>query len=107
ATAVAFAPDGRSLAVLTGPWEPRVRLFDLPSGRERDFATGHRGGIVAVAFTADGKHLTAWGPWGAAAWDVSTGQSIGFMKVPGDSRLWGDLARDGQTVATAGKESEI
>src|SRR5262249_13206878 len=48
ASAVAFAPDGCSLAVLTGPWEPRVRLRNLGDDKDRDLPTGHRGGIVGL-----------------------------------------------------------
>jgi eukaryotic-like serine/threonine-protein kinase len=107
ATAVAFATDGRSLAVLTGLWEPRVRLLELASGRERDLATGHRGGIVAVSFTAEGSRLAAWGPWGATAWEAATGQMIAQMRAPGDARLWGDLSPDGRTIAAVSAKEPV
>jgi WD40 repeat protein len=101
ATAVAFAPDGRSLAVLTGPWAPLVRLLDLAGGRDRDLSMDHRGGIVGVGFTADGARLTAWGPWGITAWDAQTGRTTAQMRPPGESRIWGEPAPNGRTVATA------
>lgn len=107
AAAVAFAPDGHSLAVLTGPWEPRVHWLDLVTGQERDLPTGHRGGIVGLGYTADGTRLTAWGPWGATAWDVASGKMLGKMLAPGDARLWGDIAPDGRTVMTAGGKDSI
>jgi WD40 repeat protein/tRNA A-37 threonylcarbamoyl transferase component Bud32 len=106
AMAVAFAADGRSLAVLTGNWEPHVHLLDLTSGRERDLGTGHRGGIVGVGFTADGSRLASWGPWGTTSWDAVTGQMIAQMRPPGDARLWGDLVPDGRTVATASAKEQ-
>jgi serine/threonine-protein kinase len=108
ATAIAFAPEGGSLAVLTGPWMPRVRVHDIPSGQERDLPTGHRGGIVGLSFTRDGARVSAWGPWGVTSWDARTGDVAGRMRAPDDMRFWGDLAVDGRTVATAGgKESTI
>jgi WD40 repeat protein len=102
ATAVAFAPDSGSLAVLTGPWLPHVRLHDIASGQERGLPTGHRGGIVGLCFTSEGGGLSAWGPWGATRWDTRTGEVVARMRAPGDTRLWGDLAPDSRTVATAG-----
>ena len=107
AAGVAFAPDSRSVAVLTGPWEPRVRLRELASRQERDFPTGHRGGIVAIGFPSNGR-LAAWGPWGVTIWDATNGQTIARMNAPGAARLWGDLAPDGRTiVATNGKSPMI
>jgi WD40 repeat protein/tRNA A-37 threonylcarbamoyl transferase component Bud32 len=108
ATAVAFAPDGRALAVLTGPWEPRVRLLELAGGRDHDLPMVHRGGIVGVGFTADAARLMAWGPWGITAWDAATGRTAAQMQSPGNSRLWGEPAPNGRTVATAtAKDSAI
>jgi serine/threonine-protein kinase len=100
ASRVVFAPDSRSLAVLIGPWEPHVRLLDLAAGQERDLPTDHRGGITAVGFTAGGK-AAAWGPWGATVWDAANGQVTAQLNAPGDTKLWGELAPDGRTVAAA------
>jgi serine/threonine-protein kinase len=100
ATAVAFSPDSHSVAVLIGSWEPHVRLLDLTNSRERALASGHRGGIVAVGFTSNGR-LVAWGPWGATTWDATTGQTVARMNAPGDAKLWGGLAPDGRTIVAA------
>jgi WD40 repeat protein/serine/threonine protein kinase len=104
ATAVAIAPDGRSVAALIGSWEPHVRLLDLANGKERDLPAGHRGGIVAVGFTAKGR-VSVWGPWGATSWDAANGQVVARLNAPGDTKLWGDLGPDGRTVAAANNRS--
>jgi hypothetical protein len=74
--AVAFAPDGRTLA--TGSMDGTVRLWDLPSGKEIGrlgeevprFAG--RGWVLAVAFSPDGRALVSGGlDRKAFVWDVS------------------------------------
>src|SRR5262249_21355052 len=96
------------IASLTGPWEPRIRLWDFALGKELDLPSGHRGGIASVGFTENGATLAAWGPWGASFWDAASGQSCGRMQPPGDAQVSGALAADGRTLATVeGREPII
>ena len=57
--ALAFAPDGRTLAV--GDTEGTVRRFDLRSGRELPPLPGHTGPVPALCWTPDGKSLLSFG----------------------------------------------
>jgi WD40 repeat protein len=54
-TAVAFSPDGKTLA--SGGADRVVRLWDAESGSIRREFKGHRNAISAVAFSPDGSRL--------------------------------------------------
>src|SRR5262249_35008906 len=56
-SALAFAPDGRTLA--SGAWDETVRLWDVTLGKERATLRGHTGTITAVAFAPDSQTLAA------------------------------------------------
>jgi WD40 repeat protein len=56
---VAFAPDGRTLAV--GMDDGSVRLWDLPGGHERAVIPAHDSVVRSIAFSADGQRLVSSG----------------------------------------------
>ena len=57
---LAFSPDGRTLA-----WgsraDPAVHLLEVATGKEHHTFTGHRGGVVSLTFSADGRMLVSGG----------------------------------------------
>ena len=86
-TAVAFGPDGRSLASAAagGPnGRPIVTLWHLASGRPiRTFEAGPDP-VEALAFSGDGRRLaagggTTGGPGWVTAWDAETGAVLGTL----------------------------
>jgi WD40 repeat protein len=103
--ALAFAPDGRSLA-LGGARQaereaPRtVALWDLDDGKARVTLEGHRTGIQAVAFRADGRLLATGGADGVLKlWDVRSGRELGSpgRRVDGLTSL--SFSPDGRLLA--------
>jgi WD40 repeat protein len=75
--ALAFTPDGRTLAV-AGFRERAIRLYETKSWQERGRLAGHRDEIAALAFTADGRRLVSGsGDATGLVWDVSAAAKEG------------------------------
>src|SRR5260370_38384174 len=66
--AVAFAPDGQTIA--SAGKDKTVTLWDLATQKVRSTLEGHKDEVFYLAFTADGKSLISAGFDGAAIfWD--------------------------------------
>jgi WD40 repeat protein len=52
-SALAFSPDGKTLAV--GNWGPGIRLYEVATGKERRRFVGHRLSVHSVALSGDGR----------------------------------------------------
>ncbi|MBI1913210.1 MAG: hypothetical protein HYS12_00375 [Planctomycetes bacterium] len=68
--ALAFSPDGRTLA--TAGMTPVIRLWELFTGKERTQFVGHHGVVLCLSFSTDGRALASGGgDTTALVWDVS------------------------------------
>src|SRR5262249_23703134 len=83
AMAVAFSPDGRSLAC--GQVDGTIKLWDVSAQKVRQTLQGHRQGVCSVAYSPNGKLLVsaAGGKSNSnkeagefRAWDAETGQEL-------------------------------
>ena len=98
---VAISADGKLLAVGCDA----LKLYDLPSLRERIAFQGHTGPVFAVAFAHDGKRLASGGQDRTVrVWDVATGKQQGCIANPGP--VYGvAMAPDASVVAAMGTDA--
>jgi WD40 repeat protein len=100
AAAVAFSPDGRTLATAI---DGTIRLWDAAT--QQEIGTPMAAGpdpLDAVAFSPDGRTLaTAGGDGTTRLWDTATQQEIGTPMAAGPDPLDAvAFSRDGRTLAT-------
>jgi sugar lactone lactonase YvrE len=112
AWAVAFSPNGKAMAIATGPDDFRLRqpgdikLWDVATETVRTTLRGHSRAATSIVFSPDGQSLIS----GSADttvrfWDTSTGREYGMLKghqaAPGFEALTVALSPDGKWLATA------
>jgi WD40 repeat protein len=69
--AVAFSPDGRTLAGSCG-WDTTVRLWDATTGKEVAILVGHTSPVNSVVFSPDGKAVATGSSDGTIMlWDLT------------------------------------
>jgi RNA polymerase sigma factor (sigma-70 family) len=89
---LAFSPDGRTLAWGSSA-DPRGHLLEIATGKERHAFTGHEGGIVSLAYSADGKTLVSGGnDTTLLVWDIGVPGSAMYAREI--NARWNDLLGD-------------
>ncbi len=107
--AVAYAPDGKTLALAR---LGTVEILALPERLLIRSIGPHRGRINAVSFSKDGTQLlTAAGEPGlfgeARLWNVADGKMIRAFQGHGDSMYSAVVSPDGAILATASYDQQI
>ena len=96
-TVVAFSPDGKKLASVSGFHFPgTLKLWDVETGQNIDTFQVQEGSTDSISFSPDGKILA----WADRLWDVDTGQQL---DIPLDRTLFEVVfSPDGKILAGTG-----
>jgi WD40 repeat protein/DNA-binding SARP family transcriptional activator len=107
--AIAFAPDGRTLALGGDRAHGAPVLVDVASGAvTRPRRGGHDDGFGTLAFDPEGKRiLTAGNDARAIVWDVRTGAQLLELRHPEVNDTAAAWSPDGTMVATAGGGGKV
>jgi hypothetical protein len=104
--AVAFAPDGRTVA--TGSWDRTVRLWDVASGSQLHKLIGHNGGIKCVAFSPNGEILASGGgEEHVRLWKADSGKPLAQLGGHAGVVLALAFTPDGAYLATGDGQGKV
>jgi hypothetical protein len=104
--AVAFSPDGKTLASVG--FDKTLRLWEVATGGELRTLTGHADRTTAVAFSPDGRFLAGAGfDKIAIVWEIASGRAVGTLSGHTDRVMFVAFSPDGRSLATASFDKTV
>ena len=106
--ALAFAPDGATLASAHLADADNVRLWDPDTGRPRRSLSGHTGKVRTLAFHPGGGLLASAGDDATIRlWDPATGRTVRVLRGHVDKVRQLVFSPDGATLASAANDRTL
>ena len=104
AGAIAFSPDGQTLA--SGSWSDTVHLWEVSTQkRVGRLMSPRQRSVTTLAFTPDGNTLAVgYGNGDIGLWDMSTQQQTALLDTPSSSVSILAFSPDGKLLASGGSE---
>ena len=107
-TALAFSPDGQTLATAAGFGESDIRLWDMTTGLEVGRLVGHVSWVGSIVFWPDGKKIaSASADQTIRIWDIPSRKTIDVLRGNRDEVWRLALLSDGQTLVSGSKDGVV
>ena len=107
-TALAFSPDGKTLASAAGFGESDIRLWDVATGRETGKLDGHGSWVSSLVFSPDGKKLiSSSADQTIRTWDVADQKCLDVLRGHRQEVWRLALLPDGKTLVSGGKDGAV
>ena len=107
-TALAFSPNGKTLATAAGFGESDIRLWDVATGKEFGRLEGHNSWVSSIMFWPDGSKLaSASADQTIRTWDVASRKCLDVMRGHREEVWRLALLPDNRTLVSGGKDGEV
>jgi eukaryotic-like serine/threonine-protein kinase len=107
-TALAFSPDGKTLATAAGFSESDIRLWDVATGKQTGRLAGHGTWVSSIVFWPDGKKLaSSSADQTIRIWDVASRKCLDVLRGHRNEVWRLALLPDDKTLVSGAKDGTV